>query len=122
MNVSPSHISPRVKDVLFPFTTGVEKSSTSVEEEKVIDQANPTNVHYRWLHFLLSFSMSTLLTVKEKITLTLVKDDKEDFSQGRLQQWGFVAWERDLAQLQTQQGQAEIYHQRAGRGEQVGKK
>lgn len=45
--------------------------------------------------------------------MTLVKDDKADFIQGKLVQWGFVVGQRNRTQLQ--QGQLGIYNQGARR-------
>ena len=43
-------------------------------------------------------------------------DGRADFIQGGLSQWGFVVRQKDLAQLQLQQGQVGIYSQEVWQG------
>lgn len=44
--------------------------------------------------------LALVYSVKEKLFMTLIKDHKADFIQGRLLKWGFVVGKRDWTQLQ----------------------
>lgn len=73
-----------------PVGSYTENWKFSLEERKSICQVNQGNVHYRKLGLLSWYSISTLLTVKEKKIVTPIKDSKEDFIQGMLLRWDFI--------------------------------